>query len=180
MPNIRQVSVPPLQPLVQDGTQSQLLSTQNLPGLPPLPQTKGQYNLLPLAPEGAVSAGRPGAMLNNQHATVPQFPVQSQIQLPQLLQNQALHQNQLHVQSGNLTLPSMRPQSLGNFSFRPQMQVAASPALEQQVLTHPQLQHSGQVTTSSAPTQPSQSTRSPLLDQGFQVPNFTLNICERN
>ncbi|KAL3523157.1 hypothetical protein ACH5RR_015991 [Cinchona calisaya] len=168
MPNIRQASAPPLQPLVQDGTQSQLLATQNLPGLPPLPQTKGQYGSLPLAPDGAVSAGHPNPLLNNQLAAVSQFPVQPQVQLPQLLQNQVLHQNQLPVQSGNLTLPSLRPQFRGNFSFKPQVQVAASSALKQQVQSHPQLQQSGQVTISSAPTQSSQLARPPLLDQGFQ------------
>ncbi|XP_027183649.1 cleavage stimulating factor 64 isoform X1 [Coffea eugenioides] len=170
MPNIRQVSAPPLQPLLQDGMQNQLLTTQNVPGLPPLPQNKGQYSLLPTAQEGAISASRPNSMLNNQHASVTQFPIQPQIQLPQPMQNKVLQQNQLPIQSGNPALSLIRPQSQGNFSFRPQIQAAASSSLKHHVQTPPQMQHLGQVTAAAtaASIQTSQSIQPPLLDQGFQ------------
>lgn len=181
MANIRQASALPLQPLLPDGMQNQLSATQNLPGLPPLPQNKGQYSFLPQAQEGAISASLQNSMLNNPHASVPQVPIQPQIQVSQLMQSTVLHQNQLPVHSGNPTVPSVRPQSQGNFSLRPAIQAATSSSLNQQVQTLPQLQHLGHVTASatSASIQTSQSTRPPLLDQGFQVPKFHFSfLCQ--
>lgn len=170
MPNIRQASTLALLPRVQDGVQGQQSAAQNLPGLPPLPQSKGQYNLLSQAQETPVSAGHPSSVLYSQHNALPQSFVQPQMQLSQLAQSKVLHQGQLPLQSGNTTLPSIRPQPQGNFSFRPHIPVTTSSSLKQQV-QHPILQHPPQVATpvNVAYSQP-QLLRPPVLDQGFQVP----------
>ncbi|CAA0821455.1 Cleavage stimulating factor 64 [Striga hermonthica] len=77
MPNIRQSSTQPLQPLVQSG--------QTLPGLPPLPQNKIQSVLLPYTQENRVLTGVP-----NLYTSIQQFPTQPQILRPPLVQNQVL------------------------------------------------------------------------------------------
>ncbi|KAG8385075.1 hypothetical protein BUALT_Bualt03G0003800 [Buddleja alternifolia] len=165
MPNIRQASAQPLQSLVQ--------SAQTLPGLPPLPQNKMQAGLLP-----QVSAGVP-----IQYAAVQQLPTQSQIQRPQLVQNQALQQGQL---LGASSLPSVRPHSLGG----PHTYAPTSSSLNQQVLP-PLLQNLGQVpsTTSgyngqpmsqTATTHPSMLIRPQFSSTDFQPSSSTSSAMPEN
>lgn len=167
MPNIRQASASSVLPPLHDGVRVQHSAPQSLPGLPPVPQNR-QYNLLTQAQEAPVSGGHPSSVLHNQHNTIPQFSMQPQIQIPPIAQNKVLQQGQLPLQSGNATLPSMRPQHQGSFSFRPQVPVTTSTSLKQQVQP-PLLQHPLKVAASSSLvySQP-QLTRPPLLDQGFQ------------
>ncbi|KAL0416863.1 UNVERIFIED_CONTAM: Cleavage stimulating factor 64 [Sesamum latifolium] len=129
MPNIRQASAQPVQSLVQ--------SAQNLPGLPPLPQNKMQLGVLPYAHESRVSTGVP-----KQYAAVQQIPTQSQIQRPQLMQNQVLQQGQLLAESGVSSLPSIHHQSLGGPSVGPQTQPSSSSFDKMQ---HPLSQNVGSV-----------------------------------
>lgn len=171
MPNIRQASSSSLLPPLQDGVRVQHSAAQNLPGLPHVLQNR-QYNLLPNAQEAPVSGGHPISVLHNQHNVLPQFSMQPQIQIPQIAQNKVLQQGQLPLQSGNTTLPSIRPQPQGSFSFRPQVPASTSSSLKQQVQP-PLLQHPLKITTSSnlVYSQP-QLTRQPLSDQGFQVTDY--------
>lgn len=111
-PNIRQASGQPIQPLVQN--------SQTLSGLPPLPQNKMQLGALPFAQDSRVSAG-----VTNQYAAVQKFPIHTQIQHPQLNQNQVLQQAQLHGQSGVSSHPSMhlgQQIPVPTLSFTQQMQ----------------------------------------------------------
>ncbi|KAI3448089.1 hypothetical protein Pfo_004754 [Paulownia fortunei] len=122
MPNIRQASAQPLQSLVQ--------SAQTLPGLPPLPQNRMQFGLLPFAQESRLLAGVP-----NQYAAIQQFPTQSQIQRPQLVQNQVL---QPHANSGYTDQP-------------PSQNASTHPS----VLVHPQFPAAGfQLSSSTSSAMP--------------------------
>ncbi|KAK6121396.1 hypothetical protein DH2020_044860 [Rehmannia glutinosa] len=115
MPNIRQASAQPVQFLVQ--------SAQTLPGLPPLPQNKMQSGLLPYAQESRLLTGAP-----NQYAAIQQFPAQSQIQRPQLVQNQV-------------------PQPRANSGYGQPMSQNAS--AHPSVLIHPQFSAAGSQLSSS-------------------------------
>lgn len=86
----------PVQPLGQ--------ISQTLSGLPPLPQNKMQLGLQPYAQDSRVSTGVP-----IQYSALENFSTQTQIQRPQLAQNQVLQQSQ----SGVNPHPSIHPQSLG-------------------------------------------------------------------
>ncbi|KAK4420647.1 Cleavage stimulating factor 64 [Sesamum alatum] len=168
MPNIRQASAQPVQSLVQ--------SAQNLPGLPPLPQNKMQLGVLPYAHESGVSTGVP-----KQYAAVQQIPTQSQIQRPQLMQNQVLQQGQLLAQSGVSTLPSIHHQSLGGLSVGPQTQPSPSSFDQMQ---HPLSQNVGSVPptnsgynyqpmSQNAGTHPSMLVRPQFSAAGFQPSSST-------
>lgn len=102
MPNIRQGSSQPVQPLLQ--------SAQTLPGLPPLHQNRIQSSLLPYGQESRVLAGIP-----NQYAGLQQFPTQSQIQRPQFLQKHALQPRANSGYNGRLM-----PQNAGTHPIHPQ------------------------------------------------------------
>ncbi|XP_073058424.1 cleavage stimulating factor 64-like isoform X2 [Primulina eburnea] len=119
MPNIRQILAQSMQPLVQSG--------QTLPGLPPLPQNKPQFGLLPDSRESQMSASAPKL-----YAPLTLVPTQSQIQHSQLMQNQIPHQAQLLVQSGVSSLPSVRPQLSGGLPVTRQINVPISSSLTQQ------------------------------------------------
>ncbi|XP_073061155.1 cleavage stimulating factor 64-like isoform X2 [Primulina eburnea] len=119
MANISQPSAESMQHLVQSG--------QTLPGLPPLPQNKPHFGLLPASRESQMSVSAP-----KQYAQITHVPTQSQIQHSQLMQNQIPHQAQLLVQSGISSLPSVRPQLSGGLSVRPQIHVPISSSLNQQ------------------------------------------------
>ncbi|KAG6398183.1 hypothetical protein SASPL_139638 [Salvia splendens] len=134
-PNIRQASNQPVQPLVQ--------SSQTLSGLPPLPQNKMQLGSLPFAQDSRVSAGVP-----NQYTALQKFPMQTQIQHPQLNQNQVLQQAQLLALSGVSSLPSMHPQSLSGLSAVQQIPVPTSSFNQQ--MQHPMSQNIGSVPTVSS------------------------------
>ncbi|KAL0311388.1 UNVERIFIED_CONTAM: Cleavage stimulating factor 64 [Sesamum angustifolium] len=166
MPNIRQASAQPVQSLVQ--------SAQNLPGLPPLPQNKMQLGVLPYAHESRVSTGVP-----KQYAAVQQIPTQSQIQRPQLMQNQVLQQGQLLAQSGVSSLPSIHHQSLGGLSVGPQTQPSSSSFDQMQ---HPLSQNVGSVPptnpgynyqpmSQNTSTHPSVLVRPQFSAAGFQQPS---------
>ncbi|XP_073299518.1 cleavage stimulating factor 64-like isoform X4 [Primulina huaijiensis] len=114
MPNISQPSAQSMQHLVQSG--------QTLPGLPPLPQNKPHFGLLPASRENQMSVSAP-----KKYAPLTHVPTQSQ-----LMQNQIPHQAQLLVQSGVSSLPSVRPQLSGGLSVRPQIHVPISSSLNQQ------------------------------------------------
>ncbi|KAL6315972.1 hypothetical protein AAG906_014897 [Vitis piasezkii] len=100
MPNIRQASVPPTQPVLQDGQQGQQLAVQTLSGLPPLAQSKMQLGLMPKGQEGQVSAMPHNSLVHSQFSALPQQPAQPQIQLPPQGHNQALQQATFAGQSG--------------------------------------------------------------------------------
>ncbi|KAL2247400.1 UNVERIFIED_CONTAM: hypothetical protein Sindi_2592300 [Sesamum indicum] len=171
MPNIRQASTQPVQSLVQ--------SAQNLPGLPPLPQNKMQLGVLPYAHESRVSTGVP-----KQYAAVQQIPTQSQIQRPQLMQNQVLQQGQLLAQSGVSSLPSIHHQSFGGLSVGPQTPQSSSSFDQMQ---HPLSQNVGSVPptnpgynyqpmSQNTGTHPSVLVRPQFSAAGFQVPNLKTNF----
>lgn len=170
MPNIRQASGQPVQPLVQNA--------QTPPGLPPLPQNKMQLGLLPYAQESRVSAGLP-----NQYAALQKFPSQSQIQRPQLTQNQVIQRGQLLAQSGVSSHPPIHPPSLGGgLSVGQQIHAPNSSSFNQQ-MQHPLSQNVGPVPPTSSgyndlPISQNAGTHAPVLIHpqfsaaGFQVPNF--------
>ncbi|CAK9166369.1 unnamed protein product [Ilex paraguariensis] len=161
MQNIRQASGSLLKPLLQDGEQGQRPEVQNLPGLPFLLQNKMQFGVMPQSQEGQV----------NQYLL--QLPTRPHIQLPQLTQHQVLQQGPLPGQSGVSTLPSVRMQWLGDLSVRPQIQVANSSSLKQEVepLLHGPLGNNAQLVGPNAPLQPSLLIRPLLSDHGFQDSN---------
>lgn len=163
MPNIRQASAQPMQPLAQNA--------QTLPGLPPLPQNKMLLGVLPYAQENRVSTG-----VLHQYAALQKFPT------PQLAQNQVIQQGQLLAQSGVSPHPSIHPQSINGLSVG-QVQAPISSSFNQQ--TQHSLSHS---VTSVPPTnswhndrQTSQNVNAlaskPVHPQysaaSFQVPNFS-------
>lgn len=166
--NIRQASSQPVQPLAQN--------SQTLSGLPPLPQNKMQLGSLPFAQDSRVSAGVP-----NQYATLQKFPTQTQIQHPQLNQNQALQQAQLLAQSGVSSHPSMHPQSLSGLSVGQQIPV---PTSFNQQMQHPLSQNIGSVPAASSgynavPRSQTVAAHASVLVNpqfsaaGYQVRNFT-------
>ncbi|KAL3827723.1 hypothetical protein ACJIZ3_016525 [Penstemon smallii] len=122
-PNIRQATAQ----LVQSG--------QTPPGLPPLPQNKMQFGMLPYTHETQMSTG-----VSNPYGAVTKFPTQSQIQRPQLVQNQVLQQGQQLAQS---SLASVGAHSLAA-SHGPHNQIPTSSYLNQQ-LRPPLSQHVDQV-----------------------------------
>ncbi|KAH6796071.1 hypothetical protein C2S51_037057 [Perilla frutescens var. frutescens] len=129
MPNIRQASGQPVQ--------SSVPNSQTLSGLPPLPQNKIQSGLLPYAQDSRVSAGVP-----TQYTALQKFPTQTQIQRPQLTQNQVLQQAQLLAQSGVPSHLSFNPQSVSGLSVGQQIQV---PTPFNQKMQHPLSQNVGTV-----------------------------------
>lgn len=158
MPILRQGPGHPAQPLFQDGQQQ----VAQLPGLPPLAQ---KMQLMPKVQEAQIQ-------LHNQFSAATQPTLHPQIQLPQNAKNQALQQASLPGQSGIPMLPSMHP------SVRPQIQLANSSSLNQQV--HPpslenQVQVSasnlGQSTWTKLPNSAMRSSflpHPPSSDAGFQ------------
>lgn len=183
MPNIRQASVPPTQPVLQDGQQGQQLAVQTLTGLPPLAQSKMQLGLMPKVQEGQVSAMPHNSLVLSQFSALPQQPAQPQIQLPPQGHNQALQQATFSGQSGVMALPSVRPQPPAKLPVRPQIQVASSSSLKQQ-MQPPLLQqpgqfgsansgHNSQLIIPNATLRPTLMTRPSFPDPGFQVPNFS-------
>ncbi|KAA8535020.1 hypothetical protein F0562_030023 [Nyssa sinensis] len=185
MPNIRQAPGPLAQPSLQDGEQGQQAAVQTLPGLPPLAQNKMQFGSIPKVQEGQMSAVPPTSLVHNQYTAIPQLPTQPQIQLTQLAQNQVLQQATLPGLPGASTFPSTRPQPLSSVSVRPQIQMATSSSMKQQM--QPSLLHYagqvgaanlGQITQLVAPNatlQPSLLARPPLSDQGFQLGSSVLS-----
>uniref|UniRef100_A0A5B7BGU4 Putative cleavage stimulating factor 64 n=1 Tax=Davidia involucrata TaxID=16924 RepID=A0A5B7BGU4_DAVIN len=172
MPNIRQAPGPLAQPSLQDGQQGQQAAVQTLPGLPPFAQNKMQFGLMPKVQEGQVSAVPPNSLVHNQYP-ISQHPTQPQIQLTQLAQNQVLQQATLPGLPGASTFASIRPQPLSSVSVRPQIQMATSSSMKQQ-MQPPLLQYPGQVgagnlghiTQLVAPN--ALLARPPVSDQGFQ------------
>lgn len=185
MPNIRQASVPPTQPVLQDGQQGQQLAVQTLSGLPPLAQSKMQLGLMPKGQEGQVSAMPHNSLVHSQFSALPQQPAQPQIQLPPQGHNQALQQATFAGQSGVTTLPSVRPQPPAKLPVRPQIQVASSSSLKHQ-MQPPLLQqpgqfgsansgHNSQLVIPNATLRPTLMTRPSFPDPGFQPGSSTFS-----
>ncbi|XP_034675044.1 cleavage stimulating factor 64-like isoform X1 [Vitis riparia] len=198
MPNIRQASVPPTQPVLQDGQQGQQLAVQTLSGLPPLAQSKMQLGLMPKGQEGQVSAMPHNSLVHSQFSALPQQPAQPQIQLPPQGHNQALQQATFAGQSGVTALPSVRPQPPAKLPVRPQIQVASSSSLKHQ-MQPPLLQqpgqfgsansgHNSQLVIPNATLRPTLMTRPSFPDPGFQpgsstfssIPETTNNNADRS
>ncbi|KAJ0025064.1 hypothetical protein Pint_07836 [Pistacia integerrima] len=164
MPNLRQGH--PVQPSLQDGQQQAV----RLPGLPPLAQ---KVQLMPKVQDGQVSAMSQHSLLNNQFsAPLQTTTMHLQTQLSQHAKNQSLQQTALPGQPGVPTLSSMHP------SVRPEIQVANSSSLSQQLQPH-SLENPVQVTAASLGNKhwlniPNSAIRPPLvprlpsLDAGFQ------------
>lgn len=133
MPNILQSSTQPVQPLKQ--------SVQANTGLPPLPQNKMQFGSLTQAHE---IPGPAGVSNSNPYATALSLPIPSQIQHPQLTQNQILQQGLVLVRPGVSSLPAVHPESLVGLPVRPHTQAPTSSLLNQQ-FQPPLSQNIGQV-----------------------------------
>ncbi|XP_057811996.1 cleavage stimulating factor 64-like isoform X2 [Salvia miltiorrhiza] len=160
MPNIRQASSQPVQPLVQN--------SQTLSGLPPLPQSKMQLGSLPFAQDSRVSAGVP-----NQYAALQKFPTQTQIQHSQLNQNQVLQQAQLLAQSGVSSHPAMHPQSLSGLSVGQQIPVPTSSFNQQ--MQHPLSQNIGPVPPANSGFNAVPRSQTVLVNPQFSATGFQLS-----
>ncbi|KAI4346569.1 hypothetical protein L6164_007454 [Bauhinia variegata] len=140
MPNLSQGAGQTSQPPVNEGQQAAFQ------GLPPHPQSKLQSGVIPNIQEAQVNT-----IAHNPHhsrSSHPKPPVQPRVQLPQHPSNLVAQQSTLSGQS-NLTLPSMRPQSMASLSIRPPTQLPISTSLNQQMQSS-MLQHSGHVGNPSA------------------------------
>ncbi|XP_057973962.1 cleavage stimulating factor 64 [Malania oleifera] len=180
LPNIQQA--PGSFPRLQDGQQVHQSSVQTLPGLPPLAQNKIQFGLISSVQDYQMSSVSQNSLVPNQFSAVPQALKQPQIQLPQVVPSQ-VQQTTLPVQSRVSTLPSIRPQPSSNLPVRPQIQLATSSSLKEQMQA-PLLQHLVQVgvanigqsnlqAISNAGLQPS-SICPPSSEPGFQPSSHTL------
>lgn len=177
MPNIRQTG-PLSQPLSQDGHQGQQPAVQAAPGLPPLSQNKMQFGMMPKVQESQASATPQNSLVANQASALPQLQNQPRMQLPHLAPSQ-VQQTSFTTHSGVSTLPSIRPQPLPGFSARPQIQLATSSSLKQQMQA-PLIQHtarsgsanpgnSTQLVSANATVPSSLLTRPPISDPGYQM-----------
>lgn len=168
MPNLRQVSGQTPQPPVDEGQLGQPAALQTLSALPPHSQIKLQSGLIPNIQEAQVSAIRHNSLVPNQLTAHPKPPLQPRMPLPQHSSNPVAQLGTLPGHS-SLTLPSVRPQSLGSLHVRPPHQLAISPPMNQQ--THASLlQHSGQLGGPSVGT----NIRMVRPDASFQVPSFVI------
>lgn len=169
MANLQQGPSQPVQPSLQDGQKQAV----QLPGLPPLAQ---KVQLMPKVLGGQVSNISQHSLLNNQFSAPLQPSMHLQTQLSQHAKNQSLQQTVLPGQPGVRTLSSMHP------LVRPQIQVANSSSLSQQLQFH-LLENPVQVTAASlgnknwvnvpnSDIRPPLVSRSPSLDAGFQVTKF--------
>lgn len=164
MPNIRQAIGPVAQSPLQDGQQVQQPAIQNLPGLPPLAQSKMHFGLVPQS-EGQVSAGHPNSLVYSQYGPLQQLPVQPRFPTPQLAQHQVIQQ-------------AVHAQQPANLSIRPEILVATSVSMSKQVqpslLLHPghgasaSQGHNAQLVAPNVSYQPSLMARPRLPDNGFQ------------
>ncbi|KAL6984237.1 hypothetical protein U1Q18_017616, partial [Sarracenia purpurea var. burkii] len=189
MPNIRQASGLLTQSLSQDGQPGQqpAVSTlpglpqpavSTLPGLPPLAQNKMHFGLIPREQEAQVPSLHPNPLAQIPYFSLPQFPTQSRVQLPQLVQNQVLEQSTLPGYSGTSTLPSIRPPLGSASAARPQIPVPTSSYVKQQI-QRPLLQteglagstnigHNSQLIAPNAIPQTSLLIRPLLTNENFQ------------
>lgn len=162
MPNIQQPPGQLTQTSLQDGQHSQQPTAQTLP-------QKVQTGLIPKV-QGQMSAAPHNSLAHNQFSATLQSTLQPRMQLPQHSSNHVLPPAAGH--SVVPTLPSINP------SVRPQIQVANSSSLNQQV--QPTLPNSGQLATANlshstrlvlpnAAMQSAPLPHPPLPDAGFQV-----------
>lgn len=188
MPNIRQASGQSSQPPLHDGRAGQLPAVQILPGLPPLAQSKAQSGLMPKLQESQVSSIPQDSLVRNQFSASPQPPMQPQVQLPQHSNHHALHQAMLSGQPVVSTLPPIKPQSSSS-SIRPQIQVASTSSLNQQIPPLPKypgqvgtanLGHNSQMVHTNATMKPSLVPHPTLSDAGYQVKNFSSSYLRMN
>ncbi|KAF7820359.1 cleavage stimulating factor 64 [Senna tora] len=162
MPNLRQVSGQTSQPPVDEGQLGQPAMLQTLSGLPPHAQINLQSGLIPNIQEAQVSTIRHNSLVPNQLTAHPKPPLQPRMPLSQHPSNPVAQLGTLPGHS-NLTLPSVRPQSLGSLPVRPPIQLATSTSLNQQMHA-PLIQKSGQVGSSSV----GQNIRMVRPDASFQ------------
>ena len=159
MPNIWQSHVQPAQIPLQDGQRSQQPTAQTL-------RQKVQTGLIPKVQEGQIYAVPLKSLAHNQFSST----LQPRTQLPQHSSNHVLPPAVAH--SVVPKLPSINP------SVRPQIQVANSSSLNQQL--QPSLPHSGQLAAANlshstrmilpnAAMQSAPLPHPPLSDTGFQV-----------
>ncbi|XVF37269.1 hypothetical protein REPUB_Repub19eG0131800 [Reevesia pubescens] len=175
MPNIRQSPGQPVQIPLQDGQHSQQPTAHTL-------SQKVQTGLIPKAQEGQLSAVPLNSLAQNQFSAILQSALQPRTQLPQHSSNHVLPPAAAH--SVVPKLPSISP------SIRPQIQVANSSSLNQQM--QPSLPHSGQLATANLshntrmvmPNAVMQSAPLPhpsLSDTGFQPgPSITPGFAEKS
>ncbi|XWS23467.1 hypothetical protein CRYUN_Cryun28dG0016400 [Craigia yunnanensis] len=175
MPNIRQPPGQLAQIPLQDGKHSQQSTAQTLP-------QKVQTGLIPKVQEGQMSAVPLNSLAHNQFSTALQSTLQPRMQIPQHSSNRVLPPAAAH--SVVPKLPSINP------SVRPQIQVANSSSLNQQL--QPSLAHSGQLPTSNlshsnrmllqnAIMQSAPLPHPPLSDAGFQPgPPITPGFVEKS
>ncbi|KAK6246523.1 RNA recognition motif domain - like 10 [Theobroma cacao] len=173
MPNIQQPPGQLTQTSLQDGQHSQQPTAQTLP-------QKVQTGLIPKV-QGQMSAAPHNSLAHNQFSATLQSTLQPRMQLPQHSSNHVLPPAAGH--SVVPTLPSINP------SVRPQIQVANSSSLNQQV--QPTLPHSGQLATANlshstrlvlpnAVMQSAPLPHPPLPDAGFQPgPSITPGCAEK-
>ena len=140
MPNLRQVSDPASQSLINEGHlgQTQPTLVQTVAGLPPYGQSKLQPGLTPFIQEGQVSTLPHNTFAPSQSTANPKPPLQPQIPLQHHPSN---HFVPLGTGQNNLMLPSIRPPTLGSLSVRSPTQPVNPTAMNQQThasfLQHP-------------------------------------------
>ncbi|XP_022773457.1 cleavage stimulating factor 64 isoform X2 [Durio zibethinus] len=174
MPNIRQPPGQPTQIPFQDGQYSQQLTAQTLP-------QKVQTGLIPKVQEGQISAVPLKSLAHNQFSATLQSTLQPPSQLPQHSSNHVLPPAAAHS-----VVPKLHS---ANPSIRPQIQVANSSSLNQQM--QPSLPHSGQLATANLShstrmilpnaVMPSAALPHPSLsDAGFQPGSSTPGFVEKS
>ncbi|XWS24881.1 hypothetical protein CRYUN_Cryun27aG0023000 [Craigia yunnanensis] len=162
MRNIWQSHAKPAQIPLQDGQHSQQPTAQTL-------RQKVQTGLIPKV-QGQISTVPLKSLAHNQFSSTLQPTLQPRTQLPQHSSNHVLPPAAAH--SAVPKLPSINP------SVRPQIQVANSPSLNQQL--QPSSPHSGQLSAANlshrtqmilpnAVMQSAPLPHPPLSDTGFQV-----------
>ncbi|OMO98708.1 hypothetical protein CCACVL1_04098 [Corchorus capsularis] len=162
MPNIRQPQSQPAQISLLGGQHNQQPTAQMLP-------KKVQSGLIPKLQEGQMSSVLHNSLAHNQFSATLQSTMQPRMQLPQHSGNRVLP-----PASANSVVPTLPPM---NPSVRPQIQVASSLSMNQQVQVS--LPHSGQLATANlsqsartalphAVLQSAPLTHPPISDSGLQ------------